>query len=84
MFGADGRRNDRVDRKLATFDRGVLGRAEKSRRVNNASVSEICRQVIVSRGGYFDRGGDDFVQNRCEGHVTIKGSACIKLVSSKD
>ena len=41
MFGADGRRNDRADRKLATFDRGVLERAEKRRRANNASVSEM-------------------------------------------
>ena len=42
-FGTDSRGNDRADRKLAASNYGVLERAEKKRRVDNASISDICR-----------------------------------------
>ena len=71
-FGADGRGNDRADRKLAASDCGVLKFVEKSHRVNNASVSDICRKGINNSGGHFDCGGGEFVIDRCECHVTIK------------
>ena len=45
---------------------------EKKRRVDNASVSDICRKGIVSCGGHFDRGGGKLVKNRCGYHVTLK------------
>ena len=42
-FGADSRGNDRADRKLAASNYGVLERAEKKRRIDNASICNICR-----------------------------------------
>ena len=45
---------------------------KKKRRVDNASVSDICRKGIDNSGGHFDCGGGEFVIDRCECHVTIK------------
>ena len=41
-FGADSLGNDRTYRKLVTFDRGVLGHAEKRHRADNTNVRDIC------------------------------------------
>ena len=71
-FGTDGWENDRANRKFTAFDRGVLESADKRQRVDNASFSDMCQQIIVSCGGHCDRGGVEFVKNRCECHVTIK------------
>ena len=71
-FGTDKLVNDRANRTRVVFDCGVLERVEKNRRVDNASVNNICRQVIVSCGGHFDRGGGEFVMNHCGCHLTLK------------
>ena len=71
-FGADGWGNNRANLKFAAFDYGVLESAEIRRRIDNASVSNIRRQVIVSCSGRFNRNGGRFIKNRCGCHVTLK------------
>ena len=44
---------------------------KKNCRVDNASVSDICRYGIVSCGGCFDCSGGEFVKNHRGYHVTI-------------
>ena len=63
-FGADDRGNNHADHKIAASDRGLLERAEKRRQVDSASVSDICRSVVVSCGVHCGGGGGDFVKNR--------------------
>ena len=63
-FGTDSRGNDRADRKLAASKYGVLERAKKNRQYDNASISDICRKVVVSCGVHCG-GGGEVAKNRC-------------------
>ena len=69
MIGADSRRNDRADRKYAASNYGVIERAKKKRRNDNASISDICRKVVVSCGVQCGGGGGEFCKN-----ITLCGS----------
>ena len=71
-FGTDYLANDLANHKYASSDSSVLERAGKTRRVVNASLSDICRYNIVTYGSHSDRGDSEFVKNWCGCHVTLK------------
>ena len=58
----------------------VSWNARKKRRDDNASISNICRKVVVSCGVHCGGDGDEFGKNNCRCHVTReKGATVLKL-----
>ena len=70
--GEEKRERIRRDDKNCNHRLTIKGSALMVGKIYSASFNDICRYVIVSCGGHFDRGGDVFIKNRCECHVTIK------------
>ena len=66
---ADARWNDNSNRKFPS-DHCVLVFPEKRHRVDNASVSDICRYGVVCGCVHFDGCGGEFGKNRCGCHLT--------------
>ena len=66
---ADARWNDDSNRKFPS-DHCVLVFPEKKHRVDNASVSDICRYGVVCGCVHFDGCGGEFGKNRCGCHLT--------------
>ena len=73
-----GEKIERIGNTL--FPTTVSWNARKKRRDDNASISDICRKVVVSCGVHCGGSGGEFGKNRCRCHVTReKGATVLKL-----